>query len=426
MAEQLNLLDFSGEYVSQDREDEQTVYTKFGKGQFPLITRNEVYRYAPHNTARENLYMHTSLDASIEAGKPFAGSFVFPRCNITGDQPEGGIAFQISFWGSGMKCTNFYYNPNGMGVSTSIVATPTVEDGTIEPICASDGAIIGFVFSGKALEDVIRINIEVAFISVYTGLSHTATLTSEFASYDDFVLNIEDLPVITEPIDHASFLQGYIVGRRLAAMRGNLVIPDEPIAPEPVLPDSMAAGLYETGTANIIYTWEQLLGNDAFDGGAVHLVDGNVSTNYDTANSKNASSDVLAGDLVLPDDTTSLASRAFSHCINLTKVHLPAGIVTIGARGFYMCKALKTVVIPDGVAKLDTAVFRFCTGLTSIVIPASVTAIAGYALDGCTALESITFQGTIEQWKSISFDSTWKGSVPATTVVCLDGTVALV
>jgi hypothetical protein len=43
----------------------------------------------------------------------------------------------------------------------------------------------------------------------------------------------------------------------------------------------------------------------------------------------------------------------------------------------------------------------------------------------CRGLTSISFGGTIAEWNSITKRSYWNSYVPATEVVCSDGTVAL-
>ena len=69
--------------------------------------------------------------------------------------------------------------------------------------------------------------------------------------------------------------------------------------------------------------------------------------------------------------------------------------------------------------------FAVCAGLTSVTIGNGVTSIGGGAFMDCLNLVSIKFDGTIAQWEAISLESEWYTNIPATEVVCSDGTVKI-
>ncbi len=87
----------------------------------------------------------------------------------------------------------------------------------------------------------------------------------------------------------------------------------------------------------------------------------------------------------------------------------------------------KNSIIPtDGsVTSIGGGAFSGCSGLTSVVIPNGVTSIGWFAFEDCSRLTSITFEGTVAQWNAIEKGNSWKYNVPATEVVCSDGTVTL-
>ena len=108
-----------------------------------------------------------------------------------------------------------------------------------------------------------------------------------------------------------------------------------------------------------------------------------------------------------------------------TSITIPNGVKAIPSYAFYNCTGLTSVTIPGNVTSIGDFAFSGCTGLTGITIPDSVTHIGDYAFSGCTGLTSITFKGTIKQWNAIYKNYNWKDTVPATQVVCTDGTVSI-
>ena len=108
-----------------------------------------------------------------------------------------------------------------------------------------------------------------------------------------------------------------------------------------------------------------------------------------------------------------------------TDLTLPSNITEINQYAFYYCSSLTSVTIGNSVTSIGEYAFYYCDGLTSVTIGNSVTSIGNSAFYNCRRLTSITFQGTMEQWNAITKGSSWKYNVPASEVVCTDGTVAL-
>jgi len=152
--------------------------------------------------------------------------------------------------------------------------------------------------------------------------------------------------------------------------------------------------------------------------------------------------------ITIPDSVTSIDKYAFQECTGLTSVTIGNGVKSIGWYAFGGCTGLTSITIPDGVTRISEYAFKGCTGLTSITIPDSVTSIDYHAFKGCTGLTSvtisnsvtnigteafegctklnkITFNGTIAQWKAITKNNYWNSKVPATEVVCTDGTISI-
>ena len=146
---------------------------------------------------------------------------------------------------------------------------------------------------------------------------------------------------------------------------------------------------------------------------------------YSSSNKKLYINNKLATSITIPNGVTSIGNYAFSYCSGLTSVTIPNSVTSIGSYAFNGCTGLTRVTIPGSVTSIGAWSFGGCKGLTSITIPDSVTSIDDYAFWDCTGLTSITFKGTIEQWNAISKGSAWEYRVPATQVVCTDGTTSI-
>lgn len=153
-------------------------------------------------------------------------------------------------------------------------------------------------------------------------------------------------------------------------------------------------------------------------------------------------------DITIPNSVTSIGRAAFYGCEALTSVKIGSGVTSIGSSMFGDCISLASVTIPDSVTIIDFQAFLNCASLTnvtvgncvtrieknafadckhlaSITIPNSVTSIATKAFGDCISLASIAFTGTVDEWNAVSKESGWIFHIPATQIVCSDGTVEL-
>ena len=118
--------------------------------------------------------------------------------------------------------------------------------------------------------------------------------------------------------------------------------------------------------------------------------------------------------------------QTFSACENMQVAPaIPKSVTSIGYAAFLECSSLTSIAIPNSVTSIGCDAFSYCSGLTSITIPDTVTSIGNCAFEYCLTLTSITFKGTVAQWNEIDLGEYWNYNVPATEVVCTDGTISL-
>ncbi|MBQ9205557.1 MAG: leucine-rich repeat protein [Treponema sp.] len=151
----------------------------------------------------------------------------------------------------------------------------------------------------------------------------------------------------------------------------------------------------------------------------------------------------------------SIPYGAFYNCNGLTSVTLSSKLTTIGADAFYNCTGLTSVyyegslkqwfdfvfpttssnpcyngavlyingtnstdldelVISDDITDIPANAFKDRANYTSVVISDTVTSIGTDAFSGCSGITSVHYEGTLEQWLSITFSS-------ATSNPCCNG-----
>lgn len=83
------------------------------------------------------------------------------------------------------------------------------------------------------------------------------------------------------------------------------------------------------------------------------------------------------GDVVIPEDVTSIFRSAFCGCESLRTVTIPGNVEVIGEEAFINCKGLEKAVIAEGVKKIGFTAFGDCINLKSLILPER-TLVLGY------------------------------------------------
>lgn len=148
-------------------------------------------------------------------------------------------------------------------------------------------------------------------------------------------------------------------------------------------------------------------------------------------------------EVVLGDSVTEIGYRAFSGCMNLKEISIPAKVGVIGAeafsgsgltsvslpaamtviaeRTFINCTYLKEMAIPYGVSSIGYMAFYRCSSLVSVTIPDSVMSIADEAFCGCSSIEYVKLPQYITR---IGY-STFSGCVSLKDVNIPEGVAAI-
>ena len=135
-----------------------------------------------------------------------------------------------------------------------------------------------------------------------------------------------------------------------------------------------------------------------------------------SGNSHLAVSDEYTGTVVIPEtvtysgttyNVTSIGSKAFRDCRNMTSITIPNSVTSIGYEAFYACKGLTSITIPNSVTYISNYAFQTCNGLTEITIPNSVTSIATSVFEGCWGLTSVTIPNSVTKIGTSAFSGCW-------------------
>ena len=122
---------------------------------------------------------------------------------------------------------------------------------------------------------------------------------------------------------------------------------------------------------------------------------------------------------------TSIGDSAFSGCIALNNVTVPAGTTSLGESAFKGCTNLTAITLPDGLTVIGRYTFDGCTALESIVLPDSVTTIGCRAFADCTKLASINIPLSWTKVNDWYGGDIFKGCVKLTSLTVPEGVTAL-
>ncbi len=143
--------------------------------------------------------------------------------------------------------------------------------------------------------------------------------------------------------------------------------------------------------------------------------------------------------VVIPRALKEIPTRTFMECYDLKEVTIYEGLESIGYAALSSCTSLEYVDLPDnvdldicafsddealisirlpkGLTSINERLLQKCYALESIIIPSSVTSVGAYAFYLVEdTINNLFFEGTSEQWASISFSTTYNSALNYATV----------
>lgn len=115
---------------------------------------------------------------------------------------------------------------------------------------------------------------------------------------------------------------------------------------------------------------------------------------------------------------THISNNAFSGCVKITEVNIPASIVDVGNNAFDGCDALKKVTFAGSSVTIDNATFNNCSSLESVILPSALKKIPERMFYGCRKLSSIEIPSTVTSIGKEAFgvcESLTKVDIPTST-----------
>lgn len=119
-----------------------------------------------------------------------------------------------------------------------------------------------------------------------------------------------------------------------------------------------------------------------------------------------------SGEITIKDGTKLMPGSLFADNEKITKVTIPSSMAVVSGSAFSNCKVLTEVVLSEGVTEIGKMAFWNCPKLVKMTIPASIEKFGQSAL-GNTRIKEPYYNGTVDQWVNIDFDS--YGDNPAYT-----------
>lgn len=105
--------------------------------------------------------------------------------------------------------------------------------------------------------------------------------------------------------------------------------------------------------------------------------------------------------LVIPESVAEIGKYAFSDCISLQTIKIPAGVKTL-SKGVFAGTGFQTFDIPETIEILEEGIFAE-SSLRTISIPENITFIPEYCFEGCKELQVVNLPASLKNIKTGAF-----------------------
>ena len=137
----------------------------------------------------------------------------------------------------------------------------------------------------------------------------------------------------------------------------------------------------------------------------------------------------IRGNVTLGDNAIGASCKMHfidSNDEEIVNITIPEDITSIRSRAFDKFKNIQSVVIHDGVTNIEDFAFNWCDSLTNVTIGSGVINIGKQAFYNNSSDRNdliITYNGTMEQWNTITKGNSWVYVNHAYTIHCTDGDI---